>query len=212
MLYPVKHKKMAEKEKGNHTLFERFANGVAWFTSTSWAFTGASFLIIIWLGSGFAMHFGDFWLGIIGAITSVITFLMVFIIQKTQNKESKAIHLKLNELLAASTHASNRLVGIEELPEEELEKIYEHFRTVVELSYKKSNFNVSHSIEKTMDEMEGNAGGETQSPEETDTAGESAEPEEVDTVEPVKAGLNQHEAEEESGRAVRNAIGQVGLS
>lgn len=142
---------MSDTERSNHTLFERFTNGVAQFTSTSYAFTSASLLVIVWLGSGFALHFGDFWLGIIGAITSVITFLMVFIIQKTQNKESKAIHLKLNELLAASTQASNRLVGIEELPEEELERIYEHFRALVDLSYKKSKFNVSHSIEKTLE-------------------------------------------------------------
>lgn len=145
---------MQEKEKSTHTLFERFSNGVAHFTSTSYAFTAALLLILVWLGSGVALHFGDFWLGIIGAITSVITFLMVFIIQKTQNKESKAIHLKLNELLAASTHASNRLVGIEELPEEELEKIYEHFRALVDLSYKRSKFNVSHSIEKTLEQNE----------------------------------------------------------
>ncbi len=143
-----------EKEKvirSTHTLFERFSNGVSWFTSTSYAFTSASFLIILWLGSGFILHWGDRWLNIIGAVTSVITFLMVFIIQKSQNKESKAIQLKLNELLAASTHASNRLVGIEEMPEEELEKIYEHFRTLVEVSYKKSKFNVSHSIEKAIE-------------------------------------------------------------
>lgn len=142
---------MSDLERSNHTLFERFTNGVAQFTSTSYAFTSASLLVIVWLGSGFALHFGDFWLGIIGAITSVITFLMVFIIQKTQNKEYKAIHLKLNELLAASTQASNRLVGIEELPEEELERIYEHFRALVDFSHKKSKFNVSHSIEKTLE-------------------------------------------------------------
>lgn len=141
-------------DKNNHTFFERFTNGVAQFTSTSYAFSTAALVIIIWLSSGFALHFNDFWLGTIGAITSVITFLMVFIIQKTQNKESKAIHLKLNELLAASTHASNRLVGIEELPEEELEKIYEHFRALVDLSYKRSKFNVSHSIEKAIEENE----------------------------------------------------------
>lgn len=143
-----------EKEKvihSTHTLFERFSNGVSWFTSTSYAFTTASFIIVLWLGSGFLLHWGDRWLNIIGAITSVITFLMVFIIQKSQNKESKAIQLKLNELLAASTHASNRLVGIEEMPEEELEKIYEHFRNLVEISYKKSKFNVSHSIEKAIE-------------------------------------------------------------
>lgn len=148
---------MTEIDKTNHTFFERFTNGVAHFTSTSYAFSTAALVIIIWLCSGFALHFDDFWLGTIGAITSVITFLMVFIIQKTQNKESKAIHLKLNELLAASTQASNRLVGIEELPEEELEKIYEHFRTLVDLSHKKSKFNVSHSIEKAIEENDAEA-------------------------------------------------------
>ena len=138
-------------DKNNHTFFERFTNGVAHYTSTSYAFSIAALVIILWLSSGFVLHFNDFWLGEIGAISSVVTFLMVFIIQKNQNKESKAIHLKLNELLAASTHASNRLVGIEELPEEELEKIYEHFRALVDLSYKRSKFNVSHSIEKAIE-------------------------------------------------------------
>lgn len=152
---PVDLDPIMENEKivhSSHTLFERFSNTVSWFTSTSYAFTAASFLVLLWLGSGFILHWGDRWLSIIGAITSVITFLMVFIIQKSQNKESKAIQLKLNELLAASTHASNRLVGIEEMPEEELERIYEHFRALVEVSYKKSKFNVSHSIEKTLEE------------------------------------------------------------
>ena len=139
------------KDRENHTIFERISNQVARFASSSLAFMLASAIILFWFISGFILHFSELWLSIIGAVTSIITFLMVFIIQKSQNKESMAIQLKLNELIAASTHASNRLVGIEELPEEELDKIYAHFKALVELSYKKSNFNVSHSIEKAID-------------------------------------------------------------
>jgi len=135
-----------------HTFFERFSNAVTQSTSTSQAFVLAVLVVVLWLASGFILHFSELWLGIIGTVTSVITFLMVFIIQKAQNKESKAIQLKLNELLAASTQASNRLVGIEELADSDLDEMYEHFRTLVELSYKKSKFNVSRSIEHAIQE------------------------------------------------------------
>ncbi len=110
-----------------HHLFDRFANKAAYFTGSASAFIIAVTLIIIWAASGFLFNFSETWQMIINTGTTIITFLMVFLIQKAQNKDSKAIQIKLNELITAHEKANNRIVDIEDLTEEELDKLHKFY-------------------------------------------------------------------------------------
>jgi low affinity Fe/Cu permease len=113
-------------------------------------------IILIWGVTGPVFHYSNTWLFIVNTGTSIVTFLMVFLIQKSQNKESIAVQLKLNELIAASNYASNRLLNIQDLSEEELKTLYEHYRTLVELTQKAESNTQSHSVEdaiEAVDEM-----------------------------------------------------------
>ena len=92
------------------------------------AFTGAVLVIVVWLLTGPTFHFSDTWQLIINTATTVITFLMVFLIQNTQNRDSKAIHLKLDEVIRALKGARNQLVDLEDLSDQELKKLEEQFR------------------------------------------------------------------------------------
>jgi low affinity Fe/Cu permease len=100
-----------EKSKKNN-LFERLSSKITSWTGSSMAFGCASAVIIAWLISGPIFHYSDTWQLVINTGTTIITFLMVFLIQKSQNKDSKAIQIKLNELIAASRHTSNRIVDV----------------------------------------------------------------------------------------------------
>ena len=97
-----------------------------------WAFSLALLVIIVWALTGPVFHFSDTWQLIINTGTTIITFLMVFIIQNTQNRDSKAVHLKLDELIRALTGARNDLVDLEELSDEELKKLEQEFRQLSE--------------------------------------------------------------------------------
>ena len=100
--------------------FERFAHWATYWTGSSWAFTLALLAIIIWLFTWPLFNSFDTWQLIINTATTIVTFLMVFLIQRSQNKELMALQIKLNELLAAVKGASNRLIDIEDLSEEEV--------------------------------------------------------------------------------------------
>ena len=95
---------------------------------SAWAFTGAVFVIVVWLLTGPTFHFSDTWQLIINTATTIITFLMVFLIQNTQNRDAKAVHLKLDELIRALKGARNQLVDLEDLSDEELKKLEEQFQ------------------------------------------------------------------------------------
>jgi len=107
----------------NYAFFERFSNNIINWVGSSAAFLLAGLIVIVWAIMGPIMHYSDVWQLIINTITSIATFLMVFVIQKSQNKDSKAIQLKLDELIAANRFASNRMVNIEDLTEEELDEL-----------------------------------------------------------------------------------------
>ena len=98
---------------------ERWSRSVTAWTGSSWAFAAAASVIIAWLVTGPLFHFSDTWQLVINTGTTVVTFLMVFLIQRAQNKDSLAIQLKLNELVAGVTGASNRLIDIEDLDEDD---------------------------------------------------------------------------------------------
>jgi low affinity Fe/Cu permease len=108
--------------------FRVFAQRSAAALGSAWAFTGAVVVILIWLLTGPIFHFSDTWQLIINTATTIITFLMVFLIQNTQNRDAKAMHLKLDELIRAIRNARNELVDIEDLSDEELNKLEEQFR------------------------------------------------------------------------------------
>ena len=95
---------------------------------TAWAFGVAVSIIVIWATTGPLFHFSDTWQLVVNTGTTVVTFMMVFLIQATQNRDAAALHLKLDELIRSHRHARNALVGLEELTEDELLKLHAEFR------------------------------------------------------------------------------------
>ena len=105
-------------------------------------------VILVWGLTGPIFGYSDTWQLVINTGTTIVTFLMVFLIQRAQNKESKAIHLKLNELVAATQGASNHLIDVENLTEEEIEVLHQHFCELARLASKQGKVLESHSIEE----------------------------------------------------------------
>ena len=134
--------------------FEKISNTITTYSGGTPVFLVAVGFILVWASSGPVFHFSNTWLLIVNTATSIITFLMVFLIQKSQNKESIAVQLKLNELIAANNSASNRLLNIQDLSEDQLNTLYEHYRTLVELTQKAKSNTKSHSIEDAIDSAE----------------------------------------------------------
>lgn len=145
---------MANKVSDKISGFERISNTITTYSGSSIVFIIAVSLILLWGITGPIFHYSNTWLLIVNTGTSIITFLMVFLIQKSQNKESIAVQLKLNELIAASTNASNRLLNIQDLSEEELNNLYEHYKKLVELTQKAKSNTTSHSIEDAIEVAE----------------------------------------------------------
>ena len=108
--------------------FRVFARHSAVVLGSAWAFGGAALVIVVWLLTGPTFHFSDTWQLIINTATTIITFLMVFLIQNTQNRDAKAVHLKLDEMIRALKGARNQLVDLEDLSDEELKKLEEQFQ------------------------------------------------------------------------------------
>jgi low affinity Fe/Cu permease len=114
--------------RGYHkTSFSRVASMVARLTGHPITFALACALIVVWLASGPLFGFSDTWQLVINTTTTIITFLMVFLIQNTQNRESMAVHVKLDELIRAVEGAHNAMLDLEELTEEELDKLRERY-------------------------------------------------------------------------------------
>ncbi|MEY4731418.1 MAG: hypothetical protein RL681_364 [Candidatus Parcubacteria bacterium] len=114
--------------------FRKFAHTIAEGVGSPLAFFAAFALILLWALTGYFYGFTDTWQLIINTLTTILTFLMVFLIQNTQNRDAKALHLKLDELLRAVKPARNRFVDLEELSDEELEKLETEFRRVHDLA------------------------------------------------------------------------------
>jgi low affinity Fe/Cu permease len=108
--------------------FRVFAQRSATMLGSAWAFAAAVVAILVWLVTGPMFHFSNTWQLIINTATTIITFLMVFLIQNTQNRDAKAMHLKLDELIRAIKNARDELVDLEDLSDEELKKLEEQFR------------------------------------------------------------------------------------
>jgi low affinity Fe/Cu permease len=137
-----------QQKTSKASLSERFASKVTKLTGSTGAFLVALIMVIVWAVTGPVFHYSQNWQLVINTGTTIITFLMVFLIQKAQNKDSLAIQLKLNELVAAHEFASNRLVDIENIPEEELKIIQKYYSRLSQITKKEETLNQSHSIEE----------------------------------------------------------------
>jgi len=107
--------------------FRVFARRSSAVLGSAWAFAGAILIIVVWALTGPTFHFSDTWQLIINTGTTIVTFLMVFLIQNTQNRDAKAMHLKLDEIIRAVKGARNQLVDLEKLSDEELDKLEKQF-------------------------------------------------------------------------------------
>ncbi|GAB2557813.1 low affinity iron permease family protein [Spirosoma aerophilum] len=131
--------------------FETFASRATQVTGSSTAFLLALLSIIVWIITGPIFGYSDTWQLVINTSTTIITFLMVFLIQKSQNKDSLAMQLKLNELIAVNNKASNRLLNVEDLTEAELRALHRFFGKLVEKAKTEANLSESHSVEEAED-------------------------------------------------------------
>jgi low affinity Fe/Cu permease len=127
---------------------ERLSNAVARWTGSASAFAVACGIVIVWALTGKFFDFSDTWQLVINTGTTVVTFLMVFLIQRSQNKDALATQLKLNELVAAMKGASNRLIDVEALSEEELKALQQYYAKLVAMSKKETDLTKSHSVEE----------------------------------------------------------------
>src|SRR5450432_1603076 len=128
--------------------FEAFASSVSRATGSTPAFIIAFLMVLIWGATGPVFHYSENWQMVINTGTTIITFLMVFLIQKAQNKDSLAIQLKLNELVAAHEFASNRLVDVENMTEDELRVIQKYYSKLSKITKSEENLRQSHSIDE----------------------------------------------------------------
>ncbi len=107
--------------------FSFFARATSRLLGTAWAFAVAILIILVWAATGSVFHYSDTWQLIINTGTTIVTFLMCFLIQNTQNRDSRAVHLKLDELISALKGARDSLVNLEGRPDEDLEKLQRDF-------------------------------------------------------------------------------------
>ena len=133
---------------GQSGWLEQAARAITVWTGSSQAFGMAVAVVILWALLGPVFHFSDTWQLVINTGTTIVTFLMVFLIQRSQNKDSLAIHLKLNEIVAVLQGASNRLINVEDLTEQEVATLHRHYRTLAEIAKRDATLTASHSIEE----------------------------------------------------------------
>lgn len=130
------------------SVLERFARTLTSWTGSTSAFIVALGVVVIWGSTGWIFEYSDTWQLVINTGTTVVTFLMVFLIQRSQNKDSLAVHLKLNELVAGMRGASNRIVNVEDLSERELRTLHAHYARLAELAANDADILASHSIDE----------------------------------------------------------------
>jgi low affinity Fe/Cu permease len=141
---------MVARKKDNSVApwLERSASAVTRWTGSTSAFILACGIVFVWALIGPIFQFGDTWQLAINTGTTIVTFLMVFLIQRTQNKDSLAIHLKLNEVVAALEGASNRLIDVESLTEQDLKVLHTHYARLAQMAKQELNLTQSHSIDE----------------------------------------------------------------
>ena len=110
--------------------FHTFAGRASLLVGSKWAFTTAVLLIVFWALSGPYFHFSDTWQLVVNTATTIVTFLIVFLIQNTQNRDARAIHLKLDEVIHSLKHARNEMIQIEHLSDADLETLSKNFEKI----------------------------------------------------------------------------------
>ena len=130
---------------------ERLTQWITRWVGSVWAFTTACLVLIVWAITGPLYHFSDTWQLVINTSTSVVTFLMVFLIQRSQNKDTLAMQLKLNEILAALKGASNRMIDVEDLSEDEVRALHDRYQRLAVILTRDCNPTGCHSIEEVTD-------------------------------------------------------------
>ena len=139
---------MPRKRSKVGEFLEKFSYQATRATGTSAAFVLAVLVIVIWVITGPLFHYSDTWQLVINTGTTIVTFLMVFLIQRAQNKDALALHLKLNEIVAALEGASNRLIDVEDLSEPEINALRSYYKRLIELARKDDVLTTTHSIEE----------------------------------------------------------------
>jgi low affinity Fe/Cu permease len=129
-------------------LFNKFLNEISKITGSSTATLCAFVSVFVWAVCGPFFHFSDAWHEFVDTGITIITFLMVFVIQQAQNKDTMALQLKLNELIAATKGASNRVLNIEDMTEEELKVLKKFYLKLSDLSEKDGHFGAAHSVDE----------------------------------------------------------------
>lgn len=137
--------------KKSNNFFETFAARVTKASGSTAMFATAFLIVVVWAVCGPIFDYSETWQLVINTGTTIITFLMVFLIQKSQNKDSLAIQLKLNELVACSAQASNRLIDIEDMTEQEMEVVRKYYARLAELSKQAQNLHESHSLDEAQE-------------------------------------------------------------
>ncbi|MEO7327469.1 MAG: low affinity iron permease family protein [Minicystis sp.] len=137
-----------EENRMHGGALERLSRQVMLWTGGPWAFVIALGVIVGWAVLGPVFHYSDTWQLVINTSTTIVTFLMVFLIQRGQNKDARAVALKLNEIVAAIEGASNRLIDVENLSERELDALHLHYVTLVKMAKRDEVLTRSHSVEE----------------------------------------------------------------
>jgi low affinity Fe/Cu permease len=142
------HKNHKPASSGLGRAMERASRVVTEWSGSSWAFGLAAAIVLVWLFTGPVFHYSDTWQLVINTGTTIVTFLMVFLIQRAQNKESLAVQLKLNEIVAALEGASNRLIDVENLDESELRQLHLFYKTLARMAKSDGHLGQSHSLDE----------------------------------------------------------------
>jgi low affinity Fe/Cu permease len=136
------------RSKDPSNVLSRFATWVTVWAGSTIGFMLALLAVVIWAATGPMFHYSDTWQLTINTGTTIVTFLMVFLIQRSQNKDALAVQLKLNEIVAAIEGASNQLISIEDLSESELKVLHIHYQRLAQMSKRDVNVTESHSVEE----------------------------------------------------------------
>jgi low affinity Fe/Cu permease len=136
-------------------LLESFSRATTAASGSATAFLLAVLVVLAWLATGPLFHYSDTWQLVINTGTTIVTFLMVFLIQRAQNKDAVAIQLKLNELIAATAGASNHLISVEQRPEHELQILRDHYARLLEIITSEQDLGCAHSVEEADERWRG---------------------------------------------------------
>jgi low affinity Fe/Cu permease len=139
---------MKKKSKGFAQRWEEIAQRVTEWSGKPFIFGAALLVVVLWAVTGPLFEFSDTWQLVINTGTTIITFLMVFLIQQTQNKDTLALELKLNEIVAALEGASNRLIDVENVTSDELATLRRHYQKLAQMARQEASLTKSHSVEE----------------------------------------------------------------